>query len=250
MVKRLIAGALVAVALVGCGGGGGGGGAANMIGVNACPGIGGATITANGTVVLNNAAFATASSSFIPVGSATAAQVFLTNSGSQQLASGTVNLLSGGYYTAYAYGSATNQFVIVTPTDVSAPNGGQARLIFSNTSIVNASCDVYVTTLSSLTGLTPTITGLTPFNSGFQTEVNNVTPSTYNVFFTAPGNQNNILVQTTVTPAANTITTLGITDNGSTTAPFQQALPAIIDPVISGAVPPLAGTKNMIIKTR
>src|SRR5437764_693703 len=109
MVKRFFAGASVAVGLVaalsGCGGGGDAGGTANVIAVNACPGIGGATITTNGTAVLSNAAFATASSAFVPVSAGNGVQVFLTNSGSTQLASGLANFRSGGYYTAYAFGN-------------------------------------------------------------------------------------------------------------------------------------------------
>jgi hypothetical protein len=132
---------------------------------------------------------------------------------------------------------------------VSPPTSGDGRLIFSNTSILSASVDVYVTTNTTLVGVTPTISGLTPFNSGFQTEFNNVTPNTYNVFFTAPGNPNNILVQTSITVTANTIQTIGITDTGNTAAPFQQQLPVISDPVVSGAVPPAAGTKNMIFES-
>ncbi|MFT2633339.1 DUF4397 domain-containing protein, partial [Escherichia coli] len=87
------------------------GGTANIIGMNACPGVGGVTITANGAVVLNNAAFATASSAFVPVGSGNATQVFVTNASSQQLASGLSNFTAGGYYTAYAFGGTATQWL-------------------------------------------------------------------------------------------------------------------------------------------
>jgi len=254
MLKRIIAGAFAALIVVGCGGGSNTSGDASIYAINANPDIGSITITANGTVVLNTAAYNTTSSSAVTVSSGTGASVFLTNGSNTQLASGTFTFTGGDYYALYAIGNGTSQYIINAPIDVSPPTSitvaTPGRLIFTNASVTTVAVDVYVAPSSTvvLTGLQPVIFSLTPFNSGFPAEVN-VAPNTYNIFFCASGTQT-ILATTSATVTSNTIQLLGVTDiapASTTTSPTQAAItPISINPV-TGALPPSSTAKTQVI---
>ncbi|MDR3691646.1 MAG: hypothetical protein P4L46_19865 [Fimbriimonas sp.] len=263
MIKRILAGTIGALVLVGCGGSSNSG-TAFVYGVNADPNVGNVSILANGSTVLSGASYASSSSSFVNISSGANAAVYVTNSTGQQLAGTTYlsGFTTGNYYNIYAYGSSSNQSIAILPVDVSLPinptdpGGTYGRIMFTNTSVYQPSVDVYVTTQSSVAGLTPTVSGLTAFNSGFTTEKNNIAPNTYNVIFTTAGTQNVIatvsgLNVSTVTSGSgeNLISVVGITDaQGTTTPALQQALTPIIFQPVSGAIAPSANVRPMIIK--
>jgi len=255
MVKRILAGTIGALILVGCGGSGSSG-TAFVYGVNADPNVGGVTITANGTPVLSNAGFATSSSSFVTVSSGANAQVFATNSTGGQLAGTTfaAGFLGGQYYSVYAYNSSAGALAIL-PVDVTQPPAGVGRVMFTNTSVFAPSVDAYVTTQTVPTGLVPNASGVGVFNSGFASEVNNIPPGTYNVIFTQSGTQNivatasGVAVATVTTGAGeNVINVVGITDAPGTTTPaLQQALTPIIYLPVTGATAPSFAARPIII---
>jgi hypothetical protein len=211
--------------------------------VNALPNSGAVSITADGTLILSNAAFSASSSAFVAVNAGTSAPVFLTNAASTQLASGTTTFISGDYYTAYALGNTSNQFVFLYPTDVSAPTtANSGKLIFVNASTLQPSVDVYVTLSGNAQGAA-SITSMTPFNSG--QEVSSLTAGTYDVQFKVAGTTNVLIDEPSVvigtTPATNEIQIVAITDaqTGSSTPQF--ALPVVPVPVVASAAAP----KNM-----
>ena len=249
--------AFFTLALIGCGGGSGSGGTANVYGVNADPNVGNITITANGSSVLNNVGYGLTSPGFVGVSSGTNGSVFVTNSSGTQLAGTTLisGLVTGNYYAIYAYGSSLNQSVAVLPLDVSVPLSGQSRLIFTNTSVVQPSVDIYVTTQTTPSGLTPTRTSVAAFNSGFSTELGNLAPGTYNVIFTQAGTQNIVATQSGLTvgttlsgTGANAITIVGVTDAQGTASPAtQQTIAPIVLNAVSGATAPTVGVKPIIV---
>jgi len=240
MFKRILAGSIVVAALVGCGGSGGGSGTSFAYGVNAIPNIGTVSITANGSLVLNAAAYGASSSSFVGVNSGANSSIFLTNSSSTQLASGSTTFTGGDYYTTYAVGGSVNQYVFVYPTDVSAPNANFGKLIFVNASVLQPSVDVYVT-LSGATQGPAVITSMTPFNSGQET-LNQLPVGTYDVQFKAAGTSNVLVDEPTVTignaPTTNEIQIVGISDSPTGSATAQSALPIVSIPVVAGAIAP------------
>ena len=244
MVKRILAGSLAALLLVGCGGGGSNSGSAYVYGVNAIPNAGAVSITANGGVVLNNAAYLSTSSAFVSVSAGSNATVFLTNSSSTQLASGSTTLTAGDYYTTFAIGNAVNQYVFVYPTDVSAPAANTAKISFVNSSILQPSVDVYVAPQGAATLGTAAISSMTPFNSGQQ--VTGLTAGTvYTVQFNVAGTNVSLgstTVTTGTTPATNEIQLVAITDSQTGTSPAQTILPPIAIPVVAGATAP----KNIV----
>jgi|GEM_PF-1774413 len=257
MAKRIFAGVCVALALVGCGGGSGNGGTANALGVNADPNVGSVTITANGTSVLNNVGFGSASPGFVAVNTGTNAQIYVTNNVGTQLAGTTYlsGFTQGQYYALFAYGSSNNQSIAILPMDVTEPTSGNARMMFVNTSVVQPSVDVYVTTQTTPTGLAPTIRSVGAFNSGFSSEVNNLAPGTYNVLFTQAGTQTVVATQLNVTvgnvlsgTGANAITLVGMSDaQGSVNPAIQQTLTPIVLNAVAGAVAPAFGARATII---
>ena len=257
MGKRLFLGSLALLTVFGCGGGSGNGGTANVYGINADPNVGNVTITANGSTVLNNVGYGLTSPGFIAVGSGANASVFVTNSAGTQLAGSTLiaGFLTNNYYASIAYGSSSNQSVAILPVDVSEPTSGQARILFANTSVFVPSVDVYVTTQTVTTGLTPTASSIGVFNSGFASEVNNIVPGTYNVFFTQAGTQNIVASESGVTvgttlagTGANAITMLAITDaQGTTTPAAQQTLTPIVFNAVAGATPPTNGVRPIVV---
>jgi hypothetical protein len=249
MVKRILASSLAAILLAGCGGGGGNSGSAYIKGVNAIPNLGSVSITANGSVILNNSGYLSASSSFVGAGSGTSATIFLTNSSNTQLASGTTTLSNGDYYTAFAIGNAINQYVFIYPTDVSAPAVNTAKVSFVNCSVLQPSVDVYIAPQGATTLGTAAISSMTPFNSG--QEVTSLTAgTTYTVQFNVAGT-NVSLGETTVTtgttPATNEIQLIAITDSPTGTTPGQTILPAIAVPVVVGASSPKKIASPMVI---
>ena len=257
MAKRILAGLFVALSMIGCGGGSGTGGTANALGVNADPNVGSVTISANGTSVLNNVGYGSASSGFVAVNTGTNAQIYVTNNVGTQLAGTTFlsGFTAGQYYAIFAYGGSTNQSVAVLPVDVTEPTSGASRLIFVNTSVYQPSVDVYVTTQTLPTGLNPNVKALSAFNSGFASEVNKITPGTYNVIFTQAGTMTVVATQANVTvgnvlagTGANAITLVGMTDApGSTVPALQQTITPIVLNAVAGAVVPKAGSRATII---
>jgi len=259
MVKRILSGGLLALALtiVGCGGSTNGSGTAYVYGVNADPNVGSVTITANGTAVLTNAGYGASSSGYTTVSGGANAQVYVTNASGQQLAGTTFisGFVGGNSYSIFAWGNSANQSVAIFPIDVSVPATGLCRLMFTNTSVYQPSVDVYVTTQTSPAGLTPNRSGLGPFNSGFTSEVNNITPGTYNIIFTQAGTQTILASQTGLTvgttlsgTGANAITLVGITDSQGTTVPaLQQTITPIVFNAVSGAAPPSMNAKPIVI---
>jgi len=124
-----------------------------------------------------------------------------------------------------------------------------------NTSVVQPSVDVYVTTQTTPTGLAPTIRSVGAFNSGFSSEVNNLAPGTYNVLFTQAGTQTVVATQLNVTvgnvlsgTGANAITLVGMSDaQGSVNPAIQQTLTPIVLNAVAGAVAPAFGARATII---
>ncbi len=249
MVKRMLAGSLVAILLIGCGGGGGNSGTAHVYGVNAIPNLGTVSITANGSVILNGAGYLSTSSAFVGVGSGTNATIFLTNSSGTQLASGSTTLTAGDYYSAFSIGNAVNQYVFVYPTDVSAPTANTAKISFVNCSVLQPSIDVYVAPQGATTLGTAAISSMTPFNSG--QEVSGLNAGTvYTVQFNVAGTNVSLgstTVTTGTTPATNEIQLVAITDSQTGTSPAQTVLPVIPVPVIAGAGAPKNQAKPMVV---
>ena len=240
MIKRILAGSFAALVLVGCGGGGSNSGTSLAYGVNACPNVGSLSITANGTAVLNSAAYGSSSSAFVSVNAGANSSIFLTNSGSTQLASGSTTFTSGSYYTTWAIGNAINQYVFVYPQDVAAPTANFGKLVFVNGSVLQPSVDVYVT-LSGNTQGPANISSMTPFNSGVETPAQ-LAVGTYDVQFKVAGTTTVLVdipaVTIGSTPASNEIQIVGIADSPTGSATAQQALPIISVPVIAGASAP------------
>ncbi len=257
MAKRIFLSSFIALAVIGCKGGDDNVGTANVYGVNADPNQGAITILANGSTVLNSGAFGATSGTFTTVSSGSNAAVIVSKSDGTSLAQ--TNFLSGflnsTYYAIYAYGGASSQSADIMPLDVSQPPATLCRLMFTNTSVIQPSVDVYVTTQASPSGLLPTRSGVSAFNSGFTSEVNNIAPGTYNVFFTQAGNQTIVATSAVTlgtTPAgagANEIALVGIADAPGATIPIlQQAIPSILLSAVTGATAPMTGIKPTIIK--
>jgi hypothetical protein len=249
MIKRILAGSILAMILIGCGGSGGSSGTCFVYGVNALPNIGAVSITANGTLVMSDAGFGSSSSTFVATNAGTQAPVFLTNSSSTQIASGTTNFTDGDYYTAYALGNTQNNFVVIYPTDVSAPTANTGKLIFVNASVLQPSVDIYITLTGATQGVA-SLTSITPFNSG--QEIANLAPGTYDVQFKTAGTQNVLIDEPTVTigttASSNEIQIVGITDNVTASTPAQFALPIIPVPVVASASAPRNMGRPMVIK--
>jgi len=240
MVKRILAGSILALGLIGCGGSGGSSGTAYVYGIDALPNVGTVSITAAGSVVLNSAAYEATSSAFVGVSSGTNASIFLTNSASTQLASGSTTFTSGEYYSTFAIGNLVNQYVFVYPTDVSAPVANAAKLSFVNCSVLQPSVDVYVAVLGSATLGTPVISSMTPFNSGQEVQ-NLVAGQSYTVQFNVAGTNVSLgttTITTGTTPATNEIQLLAITDSQTGVSPAQSIMAPIAIPVVAGAVAP------------
>jgi len=240
MIKRILAGSILAMVIVGCGGSGGSSGTSYVMGVNALPNVGTVSITANGTVALNNAGFAANASTFVGVNSGNNASIFLTNSTSTQLASGTTTFTAGDYYTAYALGNSVNQYVFIYPIDVSSPAVSSGRFIFVNASTLQPSVDVYVTLVGSAQGA-PIITSMTPFNSGQESA--SLPVGTYDVQFKAAGTSTVLVDEPSVTigtsSTTNEIQIVGITDSPTGSATAQYTLPVIPVPVVATASKPV-----------
>lgn len=241
MVKRILAALGLALGIVGCGGSGGSSGTSFVTGVNAIPNVGAVSITANGTVVLSDAPFGTNSATFVGVNAGAGAQLFLTNSGSTQLASGLTTFTANQYYTAYALGAApagvvSSAYVFVYPTDVSQPPANEGNLIFVNSSTMVA-VDVYATLSGSVIGA-PVESGLSPFNSGVEATL---AVGTYTIQFNQAGTGTVLTTETVTigaTPSTNEIQVIGITDNQTGTTPAQFVMPPIPVPVVAGAAKP------------
>lgn len=249
MIKRFLTGSILAIVLVGCGGSGGSSGTSLVYGVNACPNVGALSITANGALVLNNAAYAATSSAFVGVNAGTNATIFLTNASSTQLASGSTTLTTNAYYTAFAIGNAINQYIFIYPTDVAPPTAGFGKLIFVNSSILQPSVDVYVTPSGGTQG-PPVLTSMTPFNSGVE-PATPLAAGTYDVQFKVAGTTTLLLDEPSVvigtTPTSNEIQIVGITDSQTGAATLQAALPVIPVPVIVGATPPRTMGRPVVV---
>lgn len=240
MKKWILGSAVLALTITGCGGGSGSSGTAYVVGVNTLPNEGSLSITANGSLILNSAAYGTSSSSFVAIDAGNAAPVFLTNSGSTQLASGTTNFITGDYYAAYAIGNTSNQFVFLYPVDVAAPTkANTGNLIFVNASVLQPTVDVYITPTGGVQG-TAAITSMTPFNSG--QVLTNIPVGTYDIQFKIANTQTVLVDQPSITvgtaSATNEIQIVGIADaqTGSSTA--QIAAPVIPVPVVATASAP------------
>ena len=239
MIKRILAASAVVIGLVGCGGSSSGTGTAYVYGINAVPNVGTVSITANGALVLNGAAYAASSSAFVSVTAGSNAAIFLTNSSNSQLASGLYNFVSPNYYATYALGTSTNPYLFIYPTDVSTPAANTGRLIFVNASVLQPAVDVYITPSGQATG-TAAISSMTPFTSG--REVNGLAPGTYDVQFRAAGTATVIVDEPAVvigtSPTTNEIQLVGIADTQTGAATAQAALPVIPLPVIATATAP------------
>lgn len=241
MIKRILAGSILALGLVGCGGGGSSSGTSYVYGVNAISNLGALSITANGTTLLNGAAYQGVTSGFIGVNAGTDALLYLTNSSNTQLASGSTTFTNGGYYTAYAIGNAINQYLFVYPTDVTAPASGTGKLIFVDASTAQPSVDIYVTLSGGVQGAAK-IASLTPFTAGTGAEVSGLAAGTYDVQFKIAGTSTVLVDEPAVTVASastNDIQVVGISDTvtttGSVTSTTQAALPLISVPVSATA---------------
>jgi hypothetical protein len=240
MRKWILGSGIVALAVAGCGGGSGNSGTAFVMGVNALPNVGAVSITANGTLILSNASFGQPSSAFVAVNAGTAAPIFLTNSSSTQLASGTTTFGSGLYYSAFALGNTANQFVFIYPVDVTGPTtSGDGNLIFVNASVLQPAVDVYVTPVGGVQG-PPQLTSMTPFNSGQQ--LANLPAGTYDVQFKTAGTATVLVDQPSITvgsdPTTNEIQIVGISDNTTGSATAQTNTPVIPVPVVAAAARP------------
>jgi hypothetical protein len=239
MKKWFFGSAVVALVIAGCGGGGSNSGTASIIGVNALPNVGAISITANGTLILSNAGFDTPGAAFVSVNAGTSAPIFLTNSSSTQLASGTSTFTAGNYYSAFALGDSSNQFVFIYPVDVSSPASNTGKLILVNASVLQPTVDVYITLSGNPQG-TAAISSMTPFNSG--KEVSGLATGTYDVQFKIAGTTTVLVDQPSVvigtSSATNEIQIVGLTDNTTGSASAQVATPVIPVPVVSSASKP------------
>ena len=261
MVKRILAGTLAALVLVGCGGSGNSG-TAFAFGVDAAPDQTGISITANGSTVLSNASFTTPSPQWISVSSGTNATIFATNSAGQQYAGGLYppGFISGNYYYMYAYGNnnTTGQLAVL-PIDVSPPAAGTCRVMFVNVSAnqQTASVDVYLNPSTAVAPTPPaTAFGINANNSGAttQAEFNNIPPNTYNVYFCLAGTQTvvasypNVTLGSTLTGAGeNVIQVIAMTDApGTTRTVTQQALAPIVVTPVTGTSSPLPSVRPFI----
>jgi len=240
MRKWILASGVVALAIAGCGGGGSNSGTAFVMGVNALPNVGAVSITANGTLILSNGSFQQPSSAFVAVNAGTSAPIFLTNSASTQLASGTTTFVAGDYYSAFALGNTANQFVFIYPIDVTGPTtAGDGNLILVNTSVLQPTVDVYITLTGNVQG-PASITSMTPFSSG--QEIANLPAGTYDVQFKIAGTQTVLVDQPAITigtdPTTSEIQIVGICDNTTGSATAQTNTPVIPVPVVASAARP------------
>lgn len=247
MLKRVLVGSVAAGVLIGCGGGSGDNGSSYVMGVNAIPNVGAISITANGSQVLSDANFGTNSSQFVAINAGSGAQLYMeTYPGSVQLSAGVTNFVANDYYAAYGLGSApggtvTSAYVFIYPTLVAQPPVNEGYLIFVNCS-TQVAVDVYATLTGNTQSTTPTISALTPFNSGV-TPTSGGTPvpmavGTYTVNFNLAGTSTVLLSETVTigtTPTTDEIQIVGLTDNLTSQTPAQYLLPIVPVPVVSSA---------------
>jgi hypothetical protein len=252
MIKRILAGSILALGLIGCGGSGNNSGTCYVYGINAISNLGSLSITANGTTVVSGAAYQASSSAFVSTNAGTDALLYLTNSSNSQLASGSTTFTSGDYYTAYAIGNAINQYLFVYETNVTPPTtANTGRLIFVDASIAQPSVDIYITLSGGVQG-SAAIRSLTPFTTGLAAEVDNLPTGTYDVQFKVAGTTTVLVDEPSVTigttAATNEVQIVGISDTVPTTgATTQAALPVISVPFIAGSTFPRVKNSHPIV---
>ena len=252
MVKRILAGTILALGLIGCGGGGSSSGTSYVYGVNAISNLGSLSITANGTTVMSGAAYQASSSSFVATNAGTDALLYLTNSSNTQLASGSTTFTGGDYYTAYAIGNAINQYLFVYETNVTPPaTANTGRLIFVDASIAQPSVDIYITPSGGVQG-SASIRSLTPFTTGLAAEVDSLAAGVYDVQFKVAGTSTVLVDEPTVTigttAATNEVQIVAISDTVPTTgATTQAALPIVSVPVVAGSTFPKTHASRPIV---